>query len=93
MTKNMSVYLSLLRFAAAIAVVLGHARAFVVPNLQNFLTIHGGEAVAVFFVLSGFVIRFVTAERGEKDCDVTPAFHPAATRDRPLLSRRSAGEA
>ena len=25
--------------------------------------------------------------------DVTPAFHPAATRDRPLLSRRSAGEA
>ena len=25
--------------------------------------------------------------------DVTPAFHPAATRDRPLLSRRSAVEA
>jgi hypothetical protein len=25
--------------------------------------------------------------------DVTPAFHPAAARDRPLLSRRSAGEA
>jgi EAL domain-containing protein (putative c-di-GMP-specific phosphodiesterase class I) len=25
--------------------------------------------------------------------DVTPVFHPAATRDRPLLSRRSAGEA
>jgi hypothetical protein len=25
--------------------------------------------------------------------DLTPAFHPAATRDRPLLSRRSAGEA
>ncbi len=25
--------------------------------------------------------------------DVTPIFHPAATRDRPLLSRRSAGEA
>lgn len=25
-------------------------------------------------------------------CDVTPVFHPAATRDRPLLSRRSAGE-
>jgi len=25
--------------------------------------------------------------------DVTPAFHPAATRDRPVLSRMSAGEA
>ena len=25
--------------------------------------------------------------------DVTPVFHPASTRDRPLLSRRSAGEA
>ncbi len=25
--------------------------------------------------------------------DVPPAFHPAGTRDRPLLSRRSAGEA
>ena len=25
--------------------------------------------------------------------DVTPVFHPAATRDRPLLSRRSACEA
>jgi hypothetical protein len=25
--------------------------------------------------------------------DVTPAYHPAATRDRPRLSRRSAGEA
>ncbi|TCQ00483.1 hypothetical protein C8J46_102627, partial [Sphingomonas sp. PP-F2F-A104-K0414] len=31
----------------------------------------------------------ILAEHG----DVTPAFHPAATRDRPLLSRRSAGEA
>lgn len=67
MTKNMSVYLSFLRFAAAVAVVLGHARAFIIPDLKNFLTIHGGEAVAVFFVLSGFVIRFVTVERGEKD--------------------------
>lgn len=67
MTKNMSVYLSFLRFAAAVAVVLAHARAFIIPKQQNFLTIHGGEAVAVFFVLSGFVIRFVTAERGEKD--------------------------
>ncbi|WP_147454342.1 hypothetical protein, partial [Sphingomonas sp. PP-F2F-G114-C0414] len=27
------------------------------------------------------------------ELDVTPAFHPTATRDRPLLSRRSAGEA
>ncbi len=27
------------------------------------------------------------------DCDVTPAFHPAATRDRPVLSRMSAVEA
>ena len=26
-------------------------------------------------------------------CDVTPVFHPAATRDRPWFSRISAGEA
>ena len=28
-----------------------------------------------------------------KLCDVTPVFHPAAARDRPVLSRMSAGEA
>ena len=27
------------------------------------------------------------------ESDVTPTFHPAATRDRPVLSRMSAGEA
>jgi hypothetical protein len=34
-----------------------------------------------------------SADAGEAPTDVTYAFHPAATRDRPLLSRRSAGEA
>ena len=43
-----------------------------------------GEAAVVDDVIVGFE---------DAVGDVTPAFHPAATRDRPLLSRRSAVEA
>jgi peptidoglycan/LPS O-acetylase OafA/YrhL len=62
MKKNLSLFLDLLRFASALGVVIGHARnellfwvlpCFVSPT----------ECVAVFFVLSGFVIRFVTIEK------------------------------
>ena len=56
---NLSIYLDLLRLVAAFEVVLGHARHFVMPGLPGFISGHTGEAVAVFFVLSGFVIAFV----------------------------------
>lgn len=63
--QNLSIYLDLLRLVAAVEVVLGHARHFVMPRLPGFLSGHTGEAVAIFFVLSGFVIAFV-ADRKER---------------------------
>ena len=60
---NLSLYLDLLRLVAAFEVVLGHARHFVMPRLPGFISGHTGEAVAVFFVLSGFVIAFVAEEK------------------------------
>ena len=60
---NLSIYLDLLRLVAAFEVVLGHARHFVMPGLPWFISGHTGEAVAVFFVLSGFVIAFVAEEK------------------------------
>ena len=39
------------------------------------------------------VANDVLAPTSAAERDVTPAFHPAATRDRPVLSRMSAGEA
>ena len=60
---NLSIYLDLLRLVAAFEVVLGHARHFVMPRLPGFISGHTGEAVAVFFVLSGFVIAFVAEEK------------------------------
>ncbi|WP_431311886.1 acyltransferase family protein [Sphingomonas lacusdianchii] len=65
MHRNLSIYLEVLRFAAAVAVVLSHARGILFPALPWRLAAHGPEAVAVFFVLSGFVIRFVTVDRNE----------------------------
>jgi peptidoglycan/LPS O-acetylase OafA/YrhL len=61
--SNLSIYLDLLRLVAAFEVVLGHARHFVMPRLPGFISGHTGEAVAVFFVLSGFVIAFVAEEK------------------------------
>lgn len=64
MNKNLSVYLDLVRFAAAIGVLLGHARRFLVPEVPKIVASHASECVAVFFVLSGFVICYVF-RRGE----------------------------
>lgn len=60
---NLSIYLDLLRLVAAFEVVLGHARKLVMPQLPGIVSGHTGEAVAVFFVLSGFVIAFVAEEK------------------------------
>ncbi len=60
MNRPFSVYLDLVRFAAAVLVYMWHSN-------QRFLTAdklpasdYGHSAVIVFFVLSGFVIAFVT---------------------------------
>ena len=63
LTEAASVLLDVVRFAAAIAVVIGH---LTLPELNAGFTDrrHLGEhAVPIFFVLSGFVIRFVTRSR------------------------------
>jgi peptidoglycan/LPS O-acetylase OafA/YrhL len=67
MRRSLSVYLDLLRFTAALGVVLSHAGSFVLPTEPQRIASNGAECVAVFFVLSGFVIRYVTAEKGESD--------------------------
>ncbi len=60
-----SVYLDLVRFGAALLVFLEHARlsglVASVPGMDHL----AGEAVAIFFVLSGYIIASTTsAERG-----------------------------
>lgn len=59
MDKKQSVYLDLLRFSAALAVFLSHLKGLVATEIPDWIGTHGGEAVALFFVLSGFVIAFV----------------------------------
>lgn len=54
---NLSVYLDMLRYFAALMVYLFHAGHFSHYKLPFFGT-YGGLGVAVFFVLSGFVIAF-----------------------------------
>lgn len=60
-----SVYLDLVRFLAALAVVLMHLRQFDLVELPgaDLLTLLGREAVMAFFVLSGFVIAYTTDQR------------------------------
>ncbi|KAK0339081.1 hypothetical protein LTR94_036019, partial [Friedmanniomyces endolithicus] len=60
-----SVYLDLVRFLAALAVVAMHVRQFGLVEAPgaDHLTLFGREAVMAFFVLSGFVIAYTTAQR------------------------------
>lgn len=65
MHRNFSIYLDFIRFSAAVAVFLDH---FVSYPFTDHLTRpeyghYGGIAVTIFFVLSGFVIAFVTDTR------------------------------
>jgi len=72
-----SVYLDLVRFLAALAVVLMHVRQFALVELpgSHHLTLLGREAVMAFFVLSGFVIAYTTAQRrpGARDYAIARA--------------------
>jgi peptidoglycan/LPS O-acetylase OafA/YrhL len=55
--KSYSIYLDLVRFSAAIIVVLSHAcKSGIADAILPDIVQHGVDAVTVFFVLSGFVI-------------------------------------
>lgn len=60
MNKPFSIYLDLVRFVAACLVVIYHSNARnIVTDILPFSNF-GHEAVIVFFVLSGFVIAYIT---------------------------------
>lgn len=66
MSRAMSVYLDLLRFLAAVAVFFHHLPRVTPGDDYQLFASHGDDAVMVFFVLSGFVIAYVT-EHKERD--------------------------
>jgi peptidoglycan/LPS O-acetylase OafA/YrhL len=65
---NLSVYLDVLRYVAALMVYLFHAGHFSHYKLPFFGT-YGSLGVAVFFVLSGFVIAFSSAGKSRDIVD------------------------
>ena len=60
---NASLLLDALRFGAALAVALTHLSLFLRGRLNLVPSASGNTAVCVFFVLSGFVMRYVTVSR------------------------------
>jgi peptidoglycan/LPS O-acetylase OafA/YrhL len=64
MQKSFSIYLDLVRLAAALVVYLTHSQLIVDYKVP--LGAYGHSAVVVFFVLSGYVVAFVTDTK-EKD--------------------------
>ncbi|GGZ09328.1 acyltransferase family protein [Novosphingobium colocasiae] len=66
MNKSLSLFLDLLRLGAALLVLVGHMAEVFALHLPDLIHHSAKEGVAIFFVLSGFVIAFVTDGR-EKD--------------------------
>jgi peptidoglycan/LPS O-acetylase OafA/YrhL len=67
MTPQLSVYLDLMRFSAAVWVLASHMAVWGVSN-ASWLPGSGRDGVVVFFVLSGFVISYA-AERKPRAID------------------------
>jgi peptidoglycan/LPS O-acetylase OafA/YrhL len=65
MNKSYSLYLDIVRLSAAVLVVLAHycQHGIVSDALRPFIPELGREAVVIFFVLSGFVIAYSTAQK------------------------------
>ncbi|RZA29123.1 MAG: hypothetical protein EOP02_05435, partial [Proteobacteria bacterium] len=75
LNQPFSVYLDLVRFLAALAVVLMHMRMFKlvsIPGSEHW-TLLGRESVMAFFVLSGFVIAYTTQMRRPDALEFTVA--------------------
>ena len=74
MNKATSIYLDLVRFGAAFLVFIGHANDERLTNGSlSLLSGFGHDAVIVFFVLSGYVIAYVsdTKEHGVTDYTIS----------------------
>ena len=67
MPHHLSLYLDAVRFAAALVVVFSHAWLVLFPGYP--LHWPGPAAVIVFFVLSGFVMAYVTDRRDRSQAD------------------------
>ena len=63
MNRSFSLYLDLVRFLAALTVLLFHASGFEFMKVDTVLGHYGREAVIVFFVLSGFVIAYTADQK------------------------------
>ena len=63
MNRSFSLYLDLARFAAAVLVVLTHYVQHGLFGADAAVPMFGREAVMLFFVLSGYVIAYTTAEQ------------------------------
>jgi peptidoglycan/LPS O-acetylase OafA/YrhL len=63
MTKTFSLYLDLVRFTAACLVLIYHSNQRWVVEAILPASNYGHSSVIVFFVLSGFVISYITRER------------------------------
>lgn len=63
MKKEFSIYLDLVRFIAAFFVVLFHSNVRIVSKALIPFSTYGHDAVVVFFVLSGYVIAYVTQNK------------------------------
>jgi peptidoglycan/LPS O-acetylase OafA/YrhL len=63
MKKEFSIYLDLVRFLAAVLVVIYHSNLRAVITEKLPLSNHGHAAVIVFFVLSGYVISYVSSTK------------------------------
>jgi peptidoglycan/LPS O-acetylase OafA/YrhL len=60
MTRAFSIYLDLLRFAAACLVVVYHSNSRMIVEAVLPFSNYGHSAVIIFFVLSGYVIAYAT---------------------------------
>jgi len=63
MSREFSLYLDVVRLLAALLVVLYHSNSRLLSSAKLPFAEHGHAAVIVFFVLSGYVISYVTAHK------------------------------
>jgi peptidoglycan/LPS O-acetylase OafA/YrhL len=69
MRKEFSIYLDLVRFIAALLVVIHHSNFRQLSAKPIPFSQHGPAAVIIFFVLSGYVISYVTESKEREPVD------------------------
>ena len=69
MNRELSIYLDLVRLLASLLVVRYHSNLRLLSTEKLALSDHGHAAVIVFFVLSGYVISYITATRENTPLD------------------------